>query len=84
VIAWLAANALVLAIAQGSLPFDRPALAGSSFAQQVLFPNVGLLEVLMLIGVVYALTRKRAVPDLAAVLSSTATENCSSGLPLCV
>ena len=30
-IAWLVANALILVIAQGKLPFDRPIEEGSSF-----------------------------------------------------
>jgi hypothetical protein len=65
-IAWLVANALILAIAQGKLPFDRPTEEGSSFLDQVVSGNLILVEVFLLMGVVYALTRKRIVPDMAA------------------
>jgi hypothetical protein len=63
---WLFANAAVLALAEGALPFDRPALANVPFAQQVAFPTLGLVEVVLLMGVVYGLTRRRIAPDLAA------------------
>ena len=72
-IAWLVANVLILAIAQGTLPFNRPALAGQSFAYQVVFANLGLVEVFGLMGIVYALTRKRSVPDIAARAPESAT-----------
>jgi hypothetical protein len=72
-IAWLVANALILVIAHGTLPFDRPALAGQSFASQVVFANLGLVEVFALMGLVYALTRKRSVPDMAARAPARAT-----------
>jgi hypothetical protein len=62
---WLIANVLILVIAQGSLPFNRPALAGQSFAEQVISANLGLLEIFLLMGIVYALTYKRHVPDMA-------------------
>lgn len=62
---WLFANAAVLALADGALPFDRPALAQVPFAQQVAFPTLGLIEVFLLMAVVYGLTRRRIVPDLA-------------------
>jgi hypothetical protein len=63
---WGVANIVVLLLADGRLPFDRPALAGMSFAQQVALPSVGLLEVFVLMTVVYVLTRRRVIPDLAA------------------
>jgi hypothetical protein len=63
---WLFANAAVLALAEGALPFDRPALANVPFAQQVAFPTLGIVEALLLMAVVYGLTRRRIVPDLAA------------------
>lgn len=65
-IVWLVANVLIVVIAHGALPFDRPALAGKSFAYQVVFANLGLVEVFALMGLVYVLTRKRSVPDMAA------------------
>jgi hypothetical protein len=63
---WVIANIAVLWLAQGNLPFDRPALAGMSFAQQVALPSLGLLEIFALMGVVYALTARRVIPDLSA------------------
>jgi hypothetical protein len=63
---WVAANAAVLLLAGGVLPFDRPALATLPFLQQVALPSVGLIEVFLLMAVVAILTRRRAIPDLAA------------------
>jgi len=65
-IGWTAANGAALALAGGYLPFDRPALAGASFAAQMASPSVALLEVFALMGVVWWLTRRRAIPDMAA------------------
>jgi hypothetical protein len=63
---WAIANAAVVILSRGSLPFNRPAIAGLSFAAQVALPSVELLEVFALMGVVYAMTRKRIPPDMAA------------------
>lgn len=65
VIAWLAANLAVVLLARGHLPFHRPALH-VPFVTQLLSPNVAMLEVLALIAVTFALTRKRVIPDVAA------------------
>jgi len=63
---WLLANGVVLLLAGGRLPFDRPALAGIPFALQVAAPTIGMIQIFALMGVVYWLTRKRAIPDMAA------------------
>ncbi len=63
---WLALNALALLLSGGVLPFDRPALAGLPFAAQMSFPTVGLAEIFALMGVVFWMTRRRAIPDMAA------------------
>jgi hypothetical protein len=63
---WVAANVAVVLLADGRLPFDRPALAGMSFAQQLALPSMGLIEVFVLMTVVYFLTRRRVIPDMAA------------------
>jgi hypothetical protein len=63
---WVAANAAVLLLARGVLPFDRPALATLPFLQQVALPSAGLIEVFLLMAVVAILTCRRASPDLAA------------------
>ena len=66
VVLWIAANAAVLLLADGRLPFDRPALAGIPFAAQVAAPSFVMIEIFVLMGVVYWLTRKRTIPDIAA------------------
>jgi hypothetical protein len=68
---WLVLNATALLLSGGVLPFERPALAALPFAAQMSFPTVGLVEVLLLMGVVCWLTRRRAIPDLAARAPAT-------------
>ncbi len=63
---WVAGNVTALWLAQGSLPFDRPAVAGLPFAFQMALPTLGMIEILVLMGLVYLLTRTRAIPDMAA------------------
>ena len=63
---WVAANVAVLLLANGVLPFDRPALADLTFARQVALPSLGMIEIFALMAVVYALTSRRVIPDLAA------------------
>ena len=61
---WIAANGLALWLADGRLPFDRPALAGIPFAVQMAAPTIGMIQILVLLGIIHALTRKRVVPDI--------------------
>lgn len=63
---WVAANACAIWLAHGHLPFDRPAIARLPFALQMAAPSVTLLEVFALMGLVYLITRRRAIPDMAA------------------
>jgi hypothetical protein len=63
---WLFANAAVLWLADGSLPFDRPAVARLPFAVQVAAPSITLLEIFVLMGLVFLLTCRRVIPDMAA------------------
>jgi hypothetical protein len=63
---WVIAYLVVLVVAHGSLPFARPVLENVSFVTQLIGPTVSLLEVLALMGVVYGLTRRRVIPDMAA------------------
>jgi hypothetical protein len=65
VIAWLAANLAVVLLARGHLPFPRPALH-APYLTQLLSPNVAIVEVLALMAVAFALTRRRVIPDIAA------------------
>src|SRR5215831_8497182 len=66
---WIIANAVLLLLANGVLPFDRPALADTPFVQQVALPSLGLIEVFILMAVVCALTSRREIPDIAARLA---------------
>jgi hypothetical protein len=66
VVGWVAANLAVLAFAHGHLPFHKPGLHGAPFSTQLLTPNLGMVEVLGLIAVTFALTRRRVVPDVGA------------------
>jgi hypothetical protein len=63
---WVAANIAVLVLAGGVLPFDRPAVATMPFARQVALPTLTLIEVFLLMVVVYFLTCRRVIPDMAA------------------
>src|SRR5262245_44404695 len=65
-VGWVAANALVVAVGSGGLPFDWPTLPGRAASERLVETNLALLEVFALMGVVYLLTRRRAAPDLAA------------------
>jgi hypothetical protein len=66
VAAWIILNAAAFWLSGGLLPFDRPALAGLPFAAQMGFPTVGLAEIFLLMGIVWWMTRRRAIPDIAA------------------
>jgi hypothetical protein len=57
--AWMLANLLVVMIADGRLPLDRPLVEGTSFREQLIAVNVGMVEVLILIGLVVWMTRHR-------------------------
>jgi hypothetical protein len=73
IVAWIAAYVVVLLLARGHLPFHRPSQHGVPYGNQVAAPTLALVEVLLLIAVVYALTRKRVVPDVAARAPERAT-----------
>jgi hypothetical protein len=61
---WVFGYLAVLWLAQGSLPFDRPAVAHLPFALQVAAPSITLIEILVLMLLTFLLTRKRAIPDM--------------------
>ena len=63
---WVVANVAALLLANGVLPFDRPAFAAMPFAQQMALPTLGLIEVFLLMAVVFVVTGRRVIPDLAA------------------
>ena len=63
---WVIGHVVALWLANGSLPFNRPAVAHLPFASQVAEPTVVLMEVFMLMVLTFLLTRKRDIPDMAA------------------
>jgi hypothetical protein len=64
--AWILAYSVVLLIADGRLPFDRPALAGIPFSLQIAAPTIGMIQIFVLMAVIFWLTRNRIIPDVAA------------------
>jgi len=66
VVGWLLLNLLVLRLANGVLPFDRPTMVGAPFASQVAGPTLALIEQLALMGLVWWMTRRRTAFDMAA------------------
>jgi len=64
--AWVAANLAVVLLAHGHLPFHRPSLHHTPFTTQLLNPNLAMIEVLLLMALTFALTRRRVVPDVGA------------------
>src|ERR1700686_4173712 len=63
---WVIGHVVVLWLARGSLPFDRPAVAHLLFASQIAEPTVVLIEIFVLMVLAFLLTRNRVIPDLAA------------------
>jgi hypothetical protein len=63
---WVLGYVVVLWLARGSLPFDRPAVAHLPFASQVAAPTLIMAEIFALMVVTFYLTRSRVIPDLAA------------------
>ncbi|MGO8971698.1 MAG: hypothetical protein ACLQDQ_19235 [Myxococcaceae bacterium] len=63
---WVVASFAVFPLcADGKFPLNRPALANLSLRMQVIAPIVGAAFVFLQMGVVYFLTRRRTVPDMA-------------------
>jgi hypothetical protein len=63
---WFAGILVAGVLAQGILPFDRPAVARLSFAFQLAMPTLGMIEIFILMGLTWFLTRNRVIPDMAA------------------
>ncbi len=66
IVGWLLLNLLLLRLANGVLPFDRPAMAAMPFALQMAMPTLGLVEQLALMALVWWMTRRRTEFDMAA------------------
>jgi hypothetical protein len=62
---WVLGYLVVLWLAHGSVPFDRPAVAHLPFASQMAAPTIGMMEILALMVLTFLLTRKRVIPDIA-------------------
>jgi len=63
---WVIGHGVVLWLARGLLPFDRPAIAQLPFASQVAEPTLVLVEIFVLMVLAFLLTRTRVIPDMAA------------------
>jgi hypothetical protein len=63
---WVIGYVIAIWLAGGHLPFDRPAIARLPFALQMAAPSITLVEVFVLMGLVFLLTKRRVVPDMAA------------------
>jgi hypothetical protein len=63
---WAACAAAIFPLSQGTLPFNRPSLVGVEVRLQIYAAIFGWLYALIFMGVTYALTRRRAMPDMAA------------------
>jgi MFS family permease len=63
---WVALSGIALALAGDTPPFDRPVLVGVSTLTQIINGWLNLLGASILILITYLMTRRRAVPDMAA------------------
>lgn len=63
---WLTGIVIVVVLAHGSLPFDRPAVALLPFGAQLAAPTLIMVEVFGLMALVFLLTRNRRIPDMTA------------------
>jgi hypothetical protein len=59
---WVIGHIVVLWLARGSLPFDRPAVAHLPFASQMAVPTFTLIEIFVLMVLTFLLTRKAVIP----------------------
>jgi hypothetical protein len=66
VILWIVGSVVATVLARGSLPFDRPAVAQLPIAAQLVAPSLIMIEILGLMVLVFLLTRRRGIPDMAA------------------
>jgi len=65
-IIWLACVAAIYPISHGVLPFNRPNISALSFQQQIVFQVFQPIVFFIFLGVIYWLTRRRAIPDMAS------------------
>lgn len=63
---WVLVYFVVIWLAQGTLPFDRPAVAQLPFSLQIAAPSITLVEIFVLMWLAFLLTRGRVTADMAA------------------
>jgi hypothetical protein len=63
---WVVGYVIVVFLAGGHLPFDRPAISQLPFALQMAAPSVTLIEVFVLMVLVFLLTKRRFIADMGA------------------
>jgi hypothetical protein len=63
---WVVGYLITIGLAGGRLPFDRPAIAQLPFALQLAAPSITLVEVFALMGLVFLVTKRRVIPNMAA------------------
>jgi hypothetical protein len=63
---WILSYGVVLWLAQGALPFNRPAVAQLPFAVQMAAPSLTMIEIFVLMALTFLATRGRIIPDLTA------------------
>jgi hypothetical protein len=66
VILWIACVAAIYPLSRGVLPFQRPNLGALSFVAQIVYQVFQPLVFFIFLAVIYWLTRRRAIPDMAA------------------
>jgi hypothetical protein len=66
VVLWMASIAAIYPLSSGVLPFHRPNLGGMSFSAQIVFQVFQPLVFFIFLAVIYWLTRRRAIPDMAS------------------
>jgi hypothetical protein len=65
-IAWIACIAATYPLSHGALPFNRPSISALSFRAQITYQVFQPVVFFLFLAVIYWLTRRRAVPDMAS------------------
>jgi len=63
---WVMAYLAVLWLADGRLPFDRPAVAQFPFLTQLAAPSLTMMEIFVLMALAFLVTRRRVIPNMRA------------------
>ncbi|HEX2710904.1 MAG TPA: hypothetical protein VHM88_01595 [Candidatus Acidoferrales bacterium] len=66
IVVWVAFSGAIPFLSRGTVPFNRPSLAGLSYRAEVLAEILGPVIAFVFIAVGWALTRRRTIPDIAA------------------